>query len=120
MNELFDLRPTNKEVAFGIIFVFLLLVFSFVAGYLLGIDRTKDISNNGNGTQPISNELGQAGTDIQHAKDGIDAAQSTASDIAISIDYLKGTADTSAELIGQCQRIIKEVRSRGKTDTVKN
>ena len=117
MNELFDLRPTNKEVAFGIIFVFLLLVFSFVAGYFLGIDRAK-VPDNGNGTQPIGNELGQAGTDIQHAKDGISEAQHTADDIAITVDYLKGTADTSSDIIKQCKRIVEEVRSRGKADKV--
>ena len=117
MNELFDLRPTNKEVAFGIIFVFLLLVFSFVAGYFLGIDRTKDISNNGNGAQPISNELGQAGTNISNAKDGIDAAQGTAHSIGQSVDYIQGTTHTSAEIIAECKRIIETVRNRGKTDT---
>ena len=116
MNELFDLRPTNKEVAFGIVFVFVFLVVSFCIGYLLGIERAK-VPDNGSGTQPISNELGQAGTNIQHAKDGIESAQSTASDIAISIDYLQGTAHTSGEIIAECKRIVKEVRSRGKTDT---
>ena len=117
MNELFDLRPTNKEVAFGILFVFVLLVGFFTTGYFLGIERAK-VPNNGNGTEPVGQQVGQAATDISNAKDGINEAQHTASDIAITVDYLKGTANTSAELIGQCKQIIATVRSRGKADKV--
>ena len=115
MNELFDLRPTNKEVAFGIIFVFVFLVASFCIGYLLGVERSK-VPDNGNGTQPISTELGQAGSNISNAKDGIESAQHTTSDIAITVDYLKGTAHTSGEIIAECKRIVETVRSRGEAD----
>ena len=116
MNELFDLRPTNKEIAFGILFVFVLLVGIFCAGYMLGIERASDVHDNGSGAEHVGQQVGQATTDISNAKDGISEAQHTAADIANTVEYLTGTADTSAGIIKECKQIIERVRSRGKTD----
>lgn len=127
MNELFDLRPTNKEVAFGILFVFLLLVGVFTAGYLLGIDRAGDVHNNGGGTASIGNAIGNASSDIGNAADGINAAQGHADNVGAGIEsakeqvgYIHSTATTSAGIIAECQQIIAGIRSRGKADPPAN
>ena len=112
-------RPPNKETATAVIVAVVLLVVVFCLGYLLGLRA--DVHDNGDGTEPIGNQLTEAGTNIQHAKDGINEAQGTAgtvagtvADAAATADYLSGTVNDSAELIGQCQQIVKRVRSRGK------
>ena len=52
-DDLFNLRPTNKEVAFGILGVLIFLVVAFSLGYLLGCERTKDIYSNGSGAAGV-------------------------------------------------------------------
>ena len=111
-------------MAVAILGVFIFLVAVFSAGYMLGI---RNVHDNGSGTQPITNELGQAGTAIENAGAGIEAAAGHAGNVQAGIDnaseqagYIYGTAKTSTELIGQCQSIINQVRSRGKTETIKN
>ena len=123
MNDLFDLRPTNKEVAFGILGVFVLLVAVFCAGYLLGIERAGDVHNNGSGTAGVGNQIGQAESAIGNAAAGIGAAQGHAGNVQAGIDsaaesanYIHSTATTSAGIIGECQQIIEGIRARGKTD----
>jgi len=70
-DELFDLRPTNKEMAALILGVFVFLVAAFGLGYLLGVERTKDVHDNGGGAAGAGQQIQQAGADIQHAADGI-------------------------------------------------
>ena len=116
--------PTRKEMAVAVLGVFIFLVAVFSAGYMLGI---RNVHDNGNGTQPISNELGQVGTNIVNAASGIEAAQGHADQVGAGIsnakeqaDYLYGSATTSAELIRQSKSIIENIRRRGKTDKVAN
>ena len=111
-------RPPNKETAAAVIIAVVLLVVVFCAGYLLGL---RHVSDHGGGADTVGNQLAETGTAIQHAKDGIDTATSTAGAVAGTVadaqdtaEYISGTVNDSAELIGQCQQIIARVRARGK------
>ena len=56
MYELFDIRPTNKEVAFGVLGVLVFLVVAFSLGYMLGVERTReDVHNNGSTAAGVGN-----------------------------------------------------------------
>ena len=114
-------RPPNKETATAVIVAVVLLVVVFCLGYLLCL---RHVSDHGGGADAVGNQLEQAGTNIQNAKDGIDQAAGTADKVGAGIGaakesagYLQHTANTSAELIGQCQSIIERIRSRGETET---
>ena len=127
MYDIPRLRPTNKETAVAILIVTVLLVVIFCAGYLLGVERTKDIYSNGSGAAGVGEQIEQAGTDIQHAADGIKEAQGTADKIGSGIEdakdtagYIQSTAETSAELVAECQSIIDGIRARGAQDAAKN
>ena len=111
-------------MAVAILGVFVFLVAVFSAGYMLGV---RNVHDNGSGTQPIANELGQVGTAIENAGAGINEAQGHAGNVQAGIDnaseqadYIHGTAKTSTELIGQCKSIIETIRRRGKKDTPAN
>jgi len=126
-NDLFDLRPTNKEVAFGILIVFVLLLGAGFAGYLLGWERCEDVYCNGAGTESVGNKLDEAGTAISNAGAGISEAQGHADQIASgiksakeSVDYISGTAKDSTELIRQSQSIIEAIRNRGQANPPAN
>lgn len=121
MYDLFDIGPDNKEMAISILVCVVVLVVVFCAGYLFGI---RNVHDNGRGTEPISTELGQVGTNIGNATTGIGQAENHAGNIEAGIsnaqesaDYLQGTVSTSAELIGQSKSIIEAVRRRGKKET---
>lgn len=123
-DDFFEIRPTNKEMAALILGVFVFLVVAFGLGYLLGV---RHVSDHGGGSDTVGNQLEQAGTNIQNAKDGIDQAASTAGAVAGTVadaqgtaEYLSGTVNDSAELIGQCQQIIARVRARGKEKAPQN
>ena len=119
MYDYFQRFWANREKALTVIFIgAFLLVAGIWFHYCL---RIRNVSDNGGGTEPIGNQLEQAGTNIQHAKDGIDQAQGTADQIGAGIgaakesaEYISGTVNDSAELIADCQRIIRQVRTRGK------
>ena len=122
--DLSELEITGKNTAIAVLIVLAILVGIFCAGYLCGWERCEDVYNNGSGTEPITNELGQVGTNIGNATAGIGQAENHAGNIEAGIsnaqesaDYLQGTVSTSAELIGQSKSIIERVRSRGKKET---
>ena len=111
-------RPPNKETATAVIVAVVLLVVVFCLGYLFCL---RHVSDHGSGADTVGNQLEQAGTNIQHAKDGIGQAASTADAVAGTVadaqgtaEYISGTVNDSAELIRQCQQIIARVRARGK------
>ena len=127
MYDISELEITGKDMAIAVLIVFILLVGFFFAGYCLGSERTKDLLDNGDGTKPISNELGNAGTAISNAGAGISEAQGHADQVGAGItdaqgqaDYIHSTATTSTEIVRECQSIIERIRSRGKTQTIKN
>ena len=127
-DDLYNLRPTNKEVALGIIVVFILLVVIFCAGYLFGLHNAgKDVPDNGNPAAGVRNEIDTAGSSVSTAKSRIDNAAAAAdrveariSDAQERAEYVKGTADEGRRIIAECQSILREVRRRGEADPAKN
>ena len=126
-DDIFDIRPTNKEMAALILGVFVFLVAAFSAGYMLGVERTKDVYSNGSGAAGVGQQIEQAGADIGSAKTGIEAAAGHADKIGSGIEtakesaqYIHSTADTSAELVAECQSIIEGIRARGKAAASKD
>lgn len=124
MYDIPDFGPNNKEMAVGILVSVVVLVVVFCLGYLLCL---RHVSDHGGGADTVGNQLAETGTAIQHAKDGIDQATGTADKVGAGIGaakesagYLQHTADTSAELIADCQRIIETVRRRGKEKAPQN
>lgn len=130
-DELFDLRPTNKEMAALILGVFVFLVAAFGLGYLLGCSTStgtgENVHDNGGGAAGARQQIEQAGADIQHAADGIKEAERTIDKIGAGIknakdtaQYIHSTAADSAGIIAECQSIIGQVRARGAQDAPKN
>ena len=127
MYDLSELEITGKDVAVSVLIAVVFLVVAFGLGYLLGCERTKDIYSNGSGAAGVGEQIEQAGTDIQHAADGIKAATGTADKIGAGIEsakesaqYIHSTADTSAELVAECQSIIAGIRARGQAAKTKD
>lgn len=116
--------PTRKEMAVAILGVFIFLVAIFSAGYMLGI---RNVHDNGSGTESVGSQIGQAESNISNATSGIETAHGHADQVASGIEsakesanYIHGTANTSAGIISECQQILAGIRSRGKTETIKN
>jgi len=125
MYDIFELDINGKEMAVAVLICLVFLVGAFGCGYLLGCERTEDLYNNGAGVEPISNELGQVGTNISNAEAGIEQAENHAGNIEAGIgnaqesaDYLQGTVSTSADIIKQSKSIIEAIRRRGTKDKV--
>ena len=127
-DDLFDFRPNNKEMAALILIVFIILVAVFSAGYMLGISSAgPDVHDNGGGAAGAGQQIEQAGADIGHAAEGIKEAAGTADKIGAGItdakgtaQYIHSTANTSAELVAECQSIIDGIRARGQAAKTKN
>ena len=126
-DDIFDIGPNNKEMAALILGVLIFLVVAFSLGYMLGVERTKNIYSNGSGAAGIRQQIEQAGADIGSAKEGIKEAAGTADKIGAGIEsakesaqYIHSTADTSAELISECQSIIEGIRARGQAAKTKD
>ena len=117
MYDIHEFEITGKGMAIAVLVVFVLLVGAGFAGYMFGL---RNVHDNGSGTDTVGNELGQVGTNISNAKDGIDSAQGHIATGAESVDYLQGTVSTSADIIADCKRILEAVRRRGKTDKAAN
>ena len=128
MYDVQDLRPTNKEMAVLVLVVFVFMVVVFGSGYMLGLHNAgKDVPDNGDSTAGVRNEINAAGSGISTAKSRIDNAAAAAdrveariSDAQERAEYIKGTANEGRRIIAECQSILREVRSRGKENAVKN
>ena len=127
MYDVSELRPTNKEVAIGILIATLVLVAVFCAGYMLGLTNAgtgaEGLHDNGSTAQHVREELGSVGSGISAAGSGIDNAAVAAGRVEKRIDdaqervgYLKGTAEESRRLVTECQSVLREVRAGGKKD----
>ena len=109
-----------------VVFVFMVVV--FVTGYMLGLHNAgKDVPNNGDPAASVRTEIDAAGSSVSTAKSRIDNAAAAAdrveariSDAQERAEYVKGTADEGRRIIAECQSILREVRSRGKENPVKN
>lgn len=131
MYDFSELKPTGKETAVIILVAVILLVAVFCAGYMLGLRNAgsagKDVPDNGNGTAAVGSQLTETETAVNNAKNGIEEAAGTADHIGAGIadakesaGYIQHTADTSAEIIAECQSIIDAVRARGQAGKVKD
>ena len=127
-DDIFNLRPTNKEVAFGILAVTVLLVVVFCIGYMLGVTHTREnVHDNGDPATGVRTEIDAAGSGISTAKSRIDNAAAAAdrveariSDAQERVEYVKGTADEGRRIIAECQSILRAVRSGGKEKAPQN
>jgi len=115
-----ELQPTNKEIAVLIIVVFVFMCVAFSIGYMLGL---RNVHDDGGGNAGAGQQIEQAGTDIQHAADGIKEAAGTVDKVGAGIKdakdtagYIHSTAADSAGIIAECQSILEGIRRRGKTD----
>ena len=122
-DDFFDIRLTNKEILTAVLGVLIVLVVCFGAGYLLGVERTQDVHDNGSGAAGAGQQIEQAGADIQHAADGISQAAGTAGavsgtikDAAGTAQYIHSTATDSAGIVAECQSILEGIRRRGAQD----
>ena len=111
--SLFEIK--GKDIFVTVAVVLVLFGICFYAGYCIGWERAEDVYCNGTGTEPVGQQLGEAGTNISNAETGIDNASQHIATGTESVDYLQGTVSTSAELIKQCQQIIARIRQRGET-----
>ena len=133
-DDFFNLKATNKEMAYGILFVVIILVLCFSAGYLLGVERaggnsheTGGIQDNGTGINDAREQFGTV-TECQHEiTAGISESKEAAARIEGGIQQINSSAEQSAaavsesgNLISDCQQIIGTVRNRGKTYTPTN
>ena len=80
MNDFSELDITGKEMAVLVLVVFVFMVVVFSAGYCAG---RWNVHDNGAGTQPIGQQLEQAGTNISNATSGIGQAENHAGNIGI-------------------------------------
>lgn len=124
MYDIFDFELNNKEVAVLVLVVFVFMVVVGGVGYMLGVRNAYDIHNNGGGAAGVGQQIGEAGSAVGNAAAGIEAAAGTAhqisgtiTDAADTAGYIHSTARTSAELVAECQSIIRAVRSRGQKGT---
>ena len=113
MYDIFDFELNNKEVAVLVLVVFVFMVVAGSVGYMLGL---RNVSDHGSGTEPVGQQLNEAGTNISNATAGIEQAENNIATGTESVEYLQGTVSTSTELIADCKRILEAVRARGKTN----
>ena len=132
MYDLSDLKPTTKEIAYGILCVLIMLVIVFCAGYFCGIrnaGRTDSggISNNGNGIDDIRNQYQHIESNQHAITDGLESAVGRSDDAAATAGRIEEKSGHAAQsvadagvLIDECQQIIGRVRNRGQKGTPAN
>lgn len=125
--DLFDIRPTKKEISMAIIVVVVILALCFSAGYLLGVKRAGDVSNHGDGTDNIREQLGTTAVNQRELTEGIAGAESGVARIEGRVQQVSASAERveagvteAGRLINECQQIIGTVRNRGKANSPKN
>ena len=124
MYDFFEFGPIDKKTAVSILIWVILLVVTGSVGYLCGVRHAGDVHNNGGGAAGVGQQIGEAGSAVGNAASGIHEAAGTAhqisgtiTDAADTAGYIHSTARTSAELVAECQSIIRAVRSRGQKGT---
>lgn len=118
-------KGTNFKII-GICILCCLL--TFAAGYFIGIRNSgTDVSNNGNGIEPIRNELGTAISNQHEITNGLESAITGSNRIEERSDRIEkaaGAAEVAVSeagrLISDCQQIIGAIRNRGKTNKIEN
>ena len=128
MYDVSELRPNGKEIAVAILIVVILLVVIFCTGYMLGLRNAgAGVPDNGNGIEPVRNELSTAAehqreitSGLEGAVAGSHAAAERAGRIEEAAVRSEAAVGEAGRLIDECQQIIGTVRNRGKTGAVKN
>ena len=123
MYDIQDIGPNSKEMAFAILGVFIFLVVVFCAGYMLGIRNARtDVPDNGNGIEPVREQLSTAISNQQQISHGLESAVAGSNRIEERSDRIEKAAGAAAQSVGEagrlideCQQIIGTVRNRGKT-----
>ena len=124
MYDISELEITGKGVAVAVLVVFVLLVVTFCAGYMLGL---RNVHHNGGGAGDVGEQLGTAVSNQQSITAGIQNAEGTDGGIASagqsiseSAGHIEGAVAEAGSLIDQCQQIIGNIRNRGKKNTPAN
>lgn len=119
----------EKGTNFKIICICILCcLLTFAAGYFIGIRNAgSDIHDNGNGIEPIRNELGTAISNQHEITNGLESAVTGSNRIEERSDRIEkaaGAAEKSVgeagRLIDECQQIVGRIRNRGKKGTPAN
>ena len=127
-DDFFDIKPNSKEMALGILGVFILLVFVFGAGYMLGLRNAGTANSDGenSGAKQVGQHIQSAITGQREITERIDGLQNGADQVSDRIEAgaagIAAAADAnnraeilvreSGELIAEGQRIIQTIRSR--------
>ena len=133
MWNVYEYRPNDEKVAAILLVAVVSLVVTFSIGYMLGLRNAgtctggENLHDNGNAAAGIRNEINDAGSGVSAAVSRIDNAAAAAGRIEERIDnaakrakYVKGTADEGRRIIAECQSILREVRTRGEANPIKN
>ena len=133
MHEIQEYRPGDEKIAIALLVIVVLLVASGSIGYMLGLRNAgtgtggENLHDNGNATAGIRNEINDAGSGVSAAFSRIDNAADAAGRIEERIDnaaerahYVQATANEGRRIIAECQSILREVRTRGEANPIKN
>lgn len=127
MYDIQNFRPTNKEILTVVLIVLVFLVGAFGCGYLLGVERTKDIYDHGSGIGDVREQLGTAAVHQRELTEGIGNAETGAARVEAGIQHVsesvaitEAAVGDAAGLIDECQQILGRVRNRGQAHPVKN
>ena len=132
MYDGFELEPTTKEVAIGVLIVLAVLVGIFCTGYMYGI-RTAgksdggDVSDNGVRIDDVREQYQRIEVNQQQITSGLesavqrsDAAEERAGRIEERAVRSESVVRDAGVLIDECQQIIGRVRNRGQKGTTSN
>ena len=132
-DDFFDLKPNSKEMALGIIVVFILLVVIFCAGYLFGIRNagSTDRDAGSGGAEQVGQHIQSAVTGQREITERINGLQNGSDKISGRIEAgaagieaaaaansnAESLVRESGELIAEGQRILQTIRRRAKKNT---
>lgn len=123
-----EFRPNSKEVAVGILAVFVLLVVAFGIGYSIGLRNAgTGVPDHGDGVGHVGEQLGTAAVNQRELTEGIGNAETGAARVEAGIQHVsesvaitEAAVGDAAGLIDECQQILGRVRNRGQAHPVKN
>ena len=127
MYDIQNFRPTNKEILTVVLIVLAFLVGAFGCGYLLGVERTKDIYNNGSGIDAVREQYQHIEVNQRQITDGLESAVQRSDSIEERSNRIEERAvrsetavNDAGKLIDECQQILGRVRNRGQAHPVKD
>ena len=127
MYDIQFLKPTGKEMALAILGVFIFLVVTFIAGYLLGFERAEDIYSHGAGTdipgvqlEPVIVNQQQITNGIQNAEHTSENIAGTSHAIAESAHSIEAGVNEAGTIIDECQQLLGRIRNRAEENKATN